>query len=202
MKLQPVSRADRWRFAWRGAHEARESGRSFSSNAASRRSSPPSMISSIGRPSRRRQFGWASVVPGRLACSISPVTILDLHQHQSRPRAREIALDRLAKRPADRRLRRLSARIAPIASRRKQSFGDQRIEQQVTVAHALSRVGGSRGSIGIEIEPPAPGNVAAEPEALQAWRDHGLRPRRPRAADTRCGGIKLPSPRRSNIMMR
>src|SRR5690348_1533891 len=77
VKLQPVGGADGWNSGFAVAHS------DVMSDAACRRASPireascviaaPATISSIRDARRRCQFGWLSLVPGRLACSPSPI---------------------------------------------------------------------------------------------------------------------------------
>src|SRR6516165_5844297 len=74
IKLKAISGADRCETFGQPVHPGTERRRASSINDATRRSSPPSMISSTLRDKRRRQFGCASVVPGRFACSVSETT--------------------------------------------------------------------------------------------------------------------------------
>ena len=106
----------------------------------------PATISSSVHDSRRRQFGWLSLVPGRLACSLFADHVLELNQHQPRPRAREIDMDRVAQLGRIDRLA-VEEKFAE-ALARQQPFADQRLEQQVTVAAALGGLGVAAASSG------------------------------------------------------
>src|SRR5205085_5941253 len=78
MELQPVGGADDWRSGLAVAHSDvvldAACRRAATSRSASRVMAAPATISSIRDASRLCQFGWLSLVPGKLACSLSPMT--------------------------------------------------------------------------------------------------------------------------------
>src|SRR6516162_2238361 len=74
MELQPVGGANCGEIVGQSTHPLAERWRASSTSLTIPRRSAPLTISSKLRDKRRRQLGWASVVPGRLGCSISDRT--------------------------------------------------------------------------------------------------------------------------------